>query len=444
MPAALRRLRWNRAQISAFQTQRLREIVLLARQASPWHAARLRGVDASITPSSLARLPVMTKDDVLEHFDDIVTDRRLTLQRARDHLETAKPDALLFGEYRIVTSAGSTGRVGVWPFEQGAWSAVQATNARMMLRARIRRGEILHRPMTAVVGASHRTHVSVQIVRGFSEVSPLREFPVTMPFPAILKGLQELQPDVLAGYPSMLAEIALAQREGRLRIAPEYVVCSAEPMPDEHRKLLEETWSVTVANVWATSEAGAIASGDFERPGMVLNEDMVICEPVDLNGHPIQPGETADRVYVTSLFNHSLPLIRYELCDAITLQSPDSDSGLDFSRIADIQGRFDEVFDYGDDVRVHTHVFRSALSHEPSMTDYQIRQTPGGVRLLLRASGPVDPEATRRRIEQRLRDAGLRDPRVEVEIVEQIERLPSGKIKRYVPMYEDVRGRGAA
>jgi len=40
-------------------------------------------------------LPVMTKTDLMDHFDDIVTDRRITRELCERHLEGLKGDAYL-------------------------------------------------------------------------------------------------------------------------------------------------------------------------------------------------------------------------------------------------------------------------------------------------------------------------------------------------------------
>ncbi|WP_222598752.1 hypothetical protein, partial [Klebsiella sp. Kps] len=54
---------------------------------SPWHARRLAHVDPdTLTGDDLSIIPVMTKADVMANWDDVVTDRRLTLELAEAHL----------------------------------------------------------------------------------------------------------------------------------------------------------------------------------------------------------------------------------------------------------------------------------------------------------------------------------------------------------------------
>jgi phenylacetate-coenzyme A ligase PaaK-like adenylate-forming protein len=167
---------------------------------------------------------------------------------------------------------------------------------------------------------------------------------------------------------------------------------------------------------------------------MHLAEDIAIIEPMDEDGCPVGAGQTAQKVYLTSLINTTLPVIRYEMSDRIQLIDEPCPCGSTLPKIADLQERIDELFHYRGDTHVHMHLMRSALSHEPNMIDYQILQTEDGVRVLLKAKGPIDCRAVRRRITAALADAGVARPRVEVEVGARLWRLATGKLKRYVPL----------
>src|SRR4051812_38777841 len=116
------RLTWPLERLHGLRDQRLRALLRTAMARSPWHAKRLAGVDVdAVTGADLAAIPTMTKTDVMEHWDEIVTDRRLTLELAEAHLERVASEgpAYLLGEYQVVTTGGSSGRRGVfvWDFE---------------------------------------------------------------------------------------------------------------------------------------------------------------------------------------------------------------------------------------------------------------------------------------------------------------------------------------
>src|SRR4051812_13227710 len=128
LPIEAERLTWPLERLHRLRDERLRALLRTAKTRSPWHAKRLAGVDAdAVTAADLAAIPAMTKMDVMEHWDEIVTDRRLTLELAEAHLERVASEgpAYLLGEYQVVTTGGSSGRRGVfvWDFEAGLASA---------------------------------------------------------------------------------------------------------------------------------------------------------------------------------------------------------------------------------------------------------------------------------------------------------------------------------
>src|SRR5262245_11951556 len=94
---------WPRPRIDEEQTRRLRETIVVAREKSAWHRARLAHVDVErLTRDDLPSLPAMTKDDLMTHWNEIVTDPRLSLALANRHLESATSDAYLLDRYHVI------------------------------------------------------------------------------------------------------------------------------------------------------------------------------------------------------------------------------------------------------------------------------------------------------------------------------------------------------
>ena len=176
-------------------------------------------------------------------------------------------------------------------------------------------------------------------------------------------------------------------------------MCASEPLLPEMRDRIETVLSVRVINGYFTSE-GASASDCGAGAGMHLNEDVCIFEPVDGDGNPAVPGQRAAKLYVTPLFNHTQPLIRYELTDEVTLREGACPCGCAMRRIDDIGGRSDDLFTYTGGVVVHPMAFRSALGREMNVMEYQVRQTEHGASITLRSEGQVDIVALRRTIER--------------------------------------------
>jgi phenylacetate-CoA ligase len=438
-PRLIEQMDWPADRLAAHRTRQLRELVRLATERSPWYRKRLSGVDIDrLDETSLAELPVLTKAELMEHFDDIVTDGRLSLAGLEAHLSTVETGGYLLGRYTALTSGGSSGQRGVFVYDWDAWAVFWLTCYRTLHRARSSYPDLdpkSTRPAKmASVTAAHFSHATAAMARTFS--SPrmtTTRLPVTLRTEEIVAGLNNLQPDFMTVYPSVLHALAHEAAAGRLRIAPRRVLAGGEPLLPEIRAAAELAWGAKVINVYGTSEGGGTAVG-CDHGSTHISEDQLVIEPVDLAGRPVPPGERAARIYLTNLYNPVLPLIRYEITDEVTVLPGPCPCGSARRRIADVQGRLDDVFIY-QGRRVHPHLFRTALSREAGIVEYQVRQTPAGAAIAVRCSAPVNLDGLRDRIAAGLAGAGPERPEVTVQAVDRFER-PGGpaKLKRFIPL----------
>src|SRR5256885_13064245 len=409
LPEHLERLRWPAERIAAERRRELRRLVGEARERSPWHRERLAGIDVDrLDERGLAGLPVMTKDDLMANFDAVVTDRRLRLDVCDAHLETLTEDAYLFDRYHVIASGGSTGRRGVFVYDWDSWTTMYLGIMRYELRRQLAERRRLGRPVVmATVAAGRASHATKALLMGFASADfVVRPVPVTMPLADIVAGLNAADPDVVFAYPSALLPLVEEARAGRLRMRPRRLLVGAEPLFPEIRAAAEATWGVPVLNKYGSSEGGAMGVACGAGPGLHLAEDLMIIEPVDEHGRPVGPGERSAKIYLTNLYNHALPLIRYEVTDEVTRIPGRCPCGSHHGLIEDPQGRLDESFRYGD-VTVHPLVFRSPLGLCSGIVEYQVCQTAAGADIAVVCQGGPDLGALETRIAAKLAAAGL-------------------------------------
>lgn len=435
-PELIARLEWDAVRLHAHRTEALRALVRTAVDLSPWHRKRLVGVcPERLELADLPNLPVMTKTDLMANFDEIVCGDRLTLAAVEDHLEHASTQGYLFDEYTPVATGGSTGQRGVSVWDRRGFAIGWVVAVRSTLRA-IQQDEALRgRPIAmAYVVAHHPSHLGAAVARIFSNPAlHTANFPVTAPIEDIVAGLNELQPDVLSGYASMLHVLAAEASHGRLRIAPRAVISAGEPLLAEIRVAILATWSAPLHNLWGSTEAGGFTS-TCSRGSMHLNEDALIVEPVDADNRPVPPGARAAKILMTNLINSVQPLIRYEISDEVTVLGEACPCGAPTRCVADIQGRHDDLFTYGDRP-VHPHVFRTALGRCAGIVEYQVRQTAAGADITVHRRDHIDIDALAREIEVGLAAVGVPDAVVTITTADRLERLPAtGKLRRFVPL----------
>ena len=176
-----------------------------------------------------------------------------------------------------------------------------------------------------------------------------------------------------------------------------------------------------------------MAVGCWRGPGMHVCDDLVIVEPVDADGRPVPAGVESDKIYVTALANPTLPLIRFELSDRVMFLEHDCACGSAHRLIADVQGRLDDAFAYPNNVVVHPHVFRSVLGRDARVVEYQVRQTAAGADIFTIGT-PAEPGLLERELCRELAALGVRSPAVNLRAVDALERQPTGKIRRFVPV----------
>jgi phenylacetate-CoA ligase len=432
-PGCLERLDWSADRIGEFRQHALRRLLAVAMARSPWHRGRLAGIDPrTFSEADLHHLPVMTKAELLDHFDDIVADRRLSRDRCERHLE-ARAGSYLLDRYQVLASGGSSGRRGIFVYGWDAWSLCWASLVRFQLRDWTTDPALTDVPrITAVLGAARPTHFSSAIGRTFSTPeAPRMVFAVGSPIDEIVAGLNRLQPTILTGYSSFLPQLAHHARAGRLRIAPRRVIGISEPLLPEAKQVLRETWRVPVGTAYGMTE-GLFAG--FCGRATHLPDDFVLVEPVDEHARPVPEGSRATSLVITNLYNHDLPLIRYEVPDEITVLVGRCECGSAMRRIADPQGRLDDTFHYPGGHHVHPHVFRSVLAGHRSIVEYQVHQTRHGADVRILTEEPVDTQAIERELSHQLSVTGLSHPEVAVAPVPALDRLPTGKLQRFVPL----------
>jgi phenylacetate-coenzyme A ligase PaaK-like adenylate-forming protein len=422
-PEMLERLDWPAERLAAHRRQALRQLLAAAQAKSPWHRRRLGHIDPdTFGEGDLAALPVMTKHDLMDHFDEIVTDRRLTLDRVENHLAGLEGnDAYLLGRYHAIASSGSSGRRGVFVFGWEAWAVRWLSNIRHTLLSQPADdgGRPLLAAMVAAGDATHGTSALTQTFSGpgFQTV----RLPATLPLSDIVDGLNRARPDVLTGYPSALGPLVAEARAGRLRIRPATVVTTSEVLLASVRHALEETFGVPVTDVWSASEAGGLASSCPQGQGMHLSDDLVI----------VEPGEGC--VYLTNLSNTTQPLIRYQLNDDVVVLDGPCSCGSAHRRIDGVRGRGDDRFVYGP-ITVSPLAFASPLARQRHVTDYQVRQTRRGAEVAVWCLGSIDLARIQTELTANLVRLGLADAEVVVRPVQQFERLSTGKLRRFVPL----------
>jgi phenylacetate-CoA ligase len=410
--------RLDRAQLLAWQAGRVAELQAFARARSPFYRDR----DPSQT---------LDKATLMANYDDVLTDRRLSLAGLDAHIDALRGDELLDGEYRVMATGGTTGRRAVFPYSRAEWRMAMAAFFRWTA---ITGRTPAPRRRVAVVLAPAPRHMTWRYARtaDFGLLDVLRLDAARTP-EDLVAALNAFRPQEISGYPSALALLAHAQLEGRLRIAPRFVATSSEVRTPEMEAAMVDAWGVQPFDMYGITEGGITATDCPEHAGLHVLEDQVRVEVLDDDGGPVPEGEVG-RLVVTPLHGRTLPLLRYEVGDLVRATTAPCPCGRPYLRLLEIQGRQDDVLVLpaarGGTVAVHPILVRSPMAAVPGLDRYQLVSAEGTLRVRVTLRPGTDAArattAARDGLQTALRDVGAAAG-VEVELVDDIPCSALGK-----------------
>ena len=434
LPMHFERLRWDQHQLSAHQTERLRTLLRIALADSPFHRRRLGNLDLdSFVLGDLATLPTMTKSEMMAAYDDVVTDRRLSLAAVNRHLESVdQRPSLLLDRYVVLATGGSSGVRGVF--------AADISGAAQHMVAVIRGGlaELAQAigwpppgpaPM-AIVAAPSCIHATRCLSSLFlpGRLATVTFAPVTLALRDIIDRVQRAQPLILVGFPSVIARLADAQSRGELDISPIVVAVTGEQLTTDHVDRITTGLGVPPTNSYGTSE-GLMGTAPPGSDEFDFCSDLAIIEFVDRDDQPIPAGEAADHILITNRFTSSQPLIRYRIDDVMTPAPPSPVHG---HQRATAQGRNDEELHLGG-VAIHPITIRTLMAANPEITEFQIELRPiDEVHVNVVTTADINPRSIEGTIRTALTEAGSHPGAIVATVVDRISRDPkTGKARLF-------------
>lgn len=362
-------------EIGRLQTERLRNLVEYARR----HSDLFAGLYAQLKePYTLQELPVTDKAFLMAHADGWFTDKELNLAVIRRFLaENTDPCRKLLDRYSVLTTSGTSGD----PMPMVRDESHDSIHAALLNQRLLKEvGAQILNPSEHKIACVIFTNGKVSSYSSFlkmkkaANVSDDRAIAVSIldPIPTIVSRLNDFQPDVLTGYPSVLADLACEQLNGNLRIHPKMIACSAERMTSEHYRIMREVYGCPVLNNYCSTEGGEIAMSCPEGH-LHLNIDWVIVEPIDTKGNPVPEGELSDAVLLTDLSNFVQPIIRYKVNDHVRLDYSPCPCGCKLPRI-EIFGRKGGTLELCGKA-LNTLPISAILAEEKEVVNFQFVQT---------------------------------------------------------------------
>ena len=196
------------AEAARARQERLERLLAHARERSAFYRERIPA-----GPVALEHVPVLEKAEMMERFDDLVTDPRLCRDELLEWIETRRRDEFFEDRYRVMTTSGSSGRKGLFVYDRAGWAAIGGQflrgSAWMGLRPAIPRRRL------AMFGGGSLTHMSSQGAATLRVgVHNVLGLPATLPVEEQVAALNRFRPQFLNAYASVALRSPRSRRRG--------------------------------------------------------------------------------------------------------------------------------------------------------------------------------------------------------------------------------------
>jgi phenylacetate-CoA ligase len=435
-----------RSAIAALVQSRANALLTHARQRSVIYRQRLR----NWRPDRPAweDIEPARKRDLMSRFDDWVTDPAVTLAGVRAF--TADPSRAgedYLGRYAVWSSSGTSGEPGLFVHDGLALSVYAMLTALRMDSAHWLdnlRGLWSGGGRSVLVAALDGHYAGVSFWRRQCRGNPwlaarAKTLSVLLPPDELCTQLNACSPSFVSSYPSVLCELARAQREGRLSIAPVALWAGGERMTPSTHAHIAQSFRAHVVNDYGASECLSMA---FEclHGRLHLNDDWLLLEPVDRHYRPVPLGAPSHSVLLTNLANRVQPLIRYDLGDSVTFFPEPCPCGNPRPSLL-VEGRCDDTLHLRDGAHRMVHLspmaLATAVEEQAFVHRFQLRQTaPATIELRIDAAHEAQADAAGERALQVLRRflqrQGLANVRLHLDASPPLPEAKSGKLRQVV------------
>lgn len=335
--------------VMAHQRQLVEKLIEHARTASPFYQRLYSHLPETI--QNFQQLPVVTKPQLMENFDDWATDRAITKESAEAFLA----DKTLIGQpylnkYLICKSSGTSGLRGILVYSSNPealyrWRTVLQSGM-LSWKNLFKKVRWLNISATGDHFGSCSSFIRLENIRKRSPFmrmafEEIRTLSVTTPLPELVEEVNRFQPTLLFGYSTVIVSLAQEQMAGRLHIKPSIVSMGGEWISDTDRKQIADAFHCTVRDAYSSVECAAIANSCSQGWLHVCSERAIV-EPVDENYQPVPPGEQSYTVLITDLIGYVQPIIRYDQGDSVTLRPDPCPCGNPFPAIR-VMGRKNDM-----------------------------------------------------------------------------------------------------
>ena len=397
-------------QIADIQFERLRQILNYAGDHSRFYRQRFKG--CGFQPGDLKslddlmKLPVLTKDDIRQNQQDIISDEYT-------------PANMLYKRTGGSTSVPLKLYID-WP----AANMKTAATVRHNRWAGYDRGDRL----AAIWGDTDKEYSFKERLYNVLNGGVIYLDTLKMTEQYILQFVERMRrskPSILMGHAHSLYTFAVfIEKHGITDLAIEGIISTAEILYDHERFKIESVFGKILFDRYGCEELSIIASECLAHDGLHVNAEGLYVEI--LGGDNVNPG----KLIITDLWNKGMPFIRYEIGDMALFKEGRCTCGRGLPRLARVYGRTADLL-YTPDGRTISgiSVLDTFTIHVPGIRQVQIVQNKLDLLNFKVVKGDDFGEESLATLKQKIPQFFGSRMRYEIEYVDKIEQTARGKYR---------------
>lgn len=428
--------KYTEKQLLDLQNQRLQALVRHSYAHVPYYrnmfdTLGLRPDDIK-TREDLRKLPVLTKQMVRDHYQELIADN--------------------IADYNVMngSTGGSTGTPLKFKKDIQTWNMAWASSFRAWEWYGYHLGEKMftlggNSLVKKTRGVSAKDIFDKVIMRNLKRSSgDVSDEAMQGHYEAFM----QYKPVAMRGYASSMVIFARFIERRNLPVLPlKVILTTGEILMPEYRNVLERVFQCKVYDEYGAGDGGVDAHECLLQQGLHLSEERCVVEITDKEGNVLPDGQTGF-VCVTDLGNYAFPFLRYHVGDMAYIKPGKCACGRVSRVLGQVMGRAGKLLYNKQGVPISPTMLPFMLYpdkdyHNPAsivvynkIDRFQFRQDKdGNIRVLLKLKDSNEDQSQFGYVVTNCQDHFV-DSIVNVEFVDDIPTLPSGKEDYCVSEYE--------
>jgi putative adenylate-forming enzyme len=312
----------SRAKLLKFQDRKMKRFVKKTLRLSPFYNAHIeKGV------FDFNSIPEISKTEFMDEFDNMNT-QGIELKDAMEVALDAEKSRKFKSEINGITVGLSTGTSG----KRGLFLVSENERAQWvsLVMSKIIKPKLFKKQKVAFfLRANSNLYSSVE-----SNLFEFKYFDIFKPIAELLIELNNYQPTILAAQPSILIDIAEAQKEKKISIQPIQILSFAEVLHNNDKEIISSIFKTKLKEIYQCTEGLLGISCDYGT--MHLNEDFIRFDKEWIDEDKFYP-------IVTDFTRHTQPVVKYKMNDVLQIKKEICPCGSVNLAIEKIIGRDDDV-----------------------------------------------------------------------------------------------------